>query len=129
LTFFRRKYWSIRSSTSSSGRGAGSFSHCCCWWWWWWWWASSPFASSPAPPSGTSFRRRGSGGRRAASPCRTSTPLRGGAPLATHPKIILICLFAAGKGRRALPSTWTHAHTRLMAGAAPHYLSDFLTGP
>jgi hypothetical protein len=45
---------------------------------------------------------------------------------------LLVCCSAdkgrADKGRRALSPTGTHTHTGLMAGAAPYYLSDFLTG-
>jgi hypothetical protein len=42
---------------------------------------------------------------------------------------LLVCC-SADKGRRPLLSTGTPpTHTGLMTGAAPHYLSDFLTGP
>jgi hypothetical protein len=39
---------------------------------------------------------------------------------------LLVCC-GTDKGRRALPSTCTHTHTGRMTGAAPCYLSDFLT--
>jgi hypothetical protein len=41
---------------------------------------------------------------------------------------LLVCC-SADKVRRALLSTGIHTHTGLMTGAAPYYLSDFLTGP